>query len=89
MLHNHTWFGHVLQHHPDMRPYRALASAAVTDPIEIRVSDANPEARVYFGRGPRPGTMIAVAANLAGGFVMTAHLVRRAKGVMEWSSSTP
>src|SRR5690242_8630948 len=29
VLHGHTWFGHVVKQHPEMRPYRRLAEAGV------------------------------------------------------------
>jgi hypothetical protein len=89
-LHNHTWYGHVLTGHREMARHRALAEAAVTRPLEIRISDADPTAcRLYFGAGPRSGIMIVVVANVAKGFVKTAHLIKAAKGAIEWSRPTP
>lgn len=88
-LHNHTWYGHILQHHPEMRPHRVLTEQAIVNPQEIRISDADANTRVYFGKGPREGIVIAVIANIPGGFVKTAHIVKGAKGAVEWSRPTP
>jgi hypothetical protein len=68
---------------------RLLAERAMTEPLEIRMSAADPDCRLYFGVGPRAATMIAVVADIAAGFVKTAHLVKVAKGVVEWSKPTP
>ncbi len=89
VLHNHTWFGHIVRNHPDMRPYRRLAEAAITTPIEIRFHPTDTDTRLYFGDGPRPGMMVLVAANVMAGFVKTAHLIRQPKGALEWSRPTP
>jgi hypothetical protein len=72
-----------------MRPYRALVERAITDPLEIRISDADHDCRVFFGPGPRKAIMTVVFAQLSGGFVKTAHLVKTPKGVVEWSKPTP
>jgi hypothetical protein len=89
-LHNHTWFGHILPGHPEMAKHRPLVEAAVVDPIEIRISDADAaNCRLYFGTGPRSGIMIIVVANITMGFVKTAFIVKLAKGALEWSKPTP
>lgn len=88
VLHDHTWHGHILQRHPEMRSNHLLVQLAVNDPIEIRYSDADPDCRLYFGDGPRLDTMIVVVADLLRGIVMTAHLVKAAKGAIEWSRPT-
>jgi hypothetical protein len=89
VLHSHTWQGHILKRHPEMQPHRVLVELAITDPIEIRFSIADADCRLNFGTGPRPGMMIAVIADLSRGFVKTAHVVKAAKGVIEWSKPTP
>ena len=89
VLHGHTWFGHVIKQHPDMRPYRRLAEAAVRDPLEIRLSDADPNSRFYYGTGPRAGMMVAVVVDISRRLVRTAHLSTEARGVIEWSKPTP
>src|SRR5215208_3758999 len=85
VLHNHTWYGHITKRHPEMSRYRELVENAITQAKEIRISAADPDVRVYFGDGPRPGIMTAVFATLSGGFVKTAHLLKTGKGVIEWS----
>jgi hypothetical protein len=89
VLHAHTWRGHILRRHPEMQAHRALVELAITDPIEIRFSAADADCRIYFGAGPRPGIMVAVVAELSRGFVKTAHVVKFAKGAVEWSKPTP
>jgi len=89
-LHKHTWYGHILPGHPEMRLHRALVEEAITNPLEIHISDADPiNVRLYFGSGPRSGMMIVVAANITQGFVKTAHIVKATKGALEWSRPTP
>jgi hypothetical protein len=86
VFHNHTWFGHILPGHPEMRTYRSLVEKSVTNPIEIRISPADPaNCRLYYGVGPRPGMMIVVVGNITNGFVKTAHIVKAMKGALEWS----
>lgn len=89
VLHNHTWFGHIIRNHADMRPYRRLTEAAVTNPIDIRFHPTDANTRLYFGDGPRPGMMVLVAADVVRGFVKTSHLTRQLKGAPEWSRPTP
>lgn len=83
-LHEFTWVGHVLKRHPEMLPHRTLAEAAIRRPVAIHVSGYDPSCRTYYGQGPRPAIMIAVVADVVGGFVKTAFLTSRTKGVREW-----
>jgi len=89
VLHNHTWYGHITKRHPEMKRHRELVEHAITNASEIRISAADPDVRVYFGAGPRAGIMTAVFATLSGGFVKTAHLLKAAKGAIEWSKPIP
>jgi hypothetical protein len=89
VLHNHTWDGHILRRHPEMRPHRILVELAINDPIEIRFSVADPVCRLYFGLGPKSGIMVAVVADISRGLIKTAHVVKSAKGAVEWSEPTP
>ena len=90
-LHNRTWDGHILRNRPELRSHRRLIEEAVTAPLEIRIDTADAaDGRLYYGTGPRPGMMIVVAANVAVGHVLTAHLTKAPKaGAIEWSSPTP
>jgi len=72
-----------------MRAHRALVGAALADPLEIRISDADADYRLYFGSGPRADIMVVVVVDLPGGFVKMSHLVRSARGAIEWSRQTP
>src|SRR5580658_8097547 len=89
ILHDHTWYGHILPNHHEVAAHRALAEKAVVDPLEIRFSAADINCRIYFGDGPRPGTMLLVVADIALGLVKTAHFAKGAKGMIEWSRPTP
>src|SRR3954470_9855349 len=89
VLHNHTWYGHITKRHPELRRHRGLVEQAITNPIEIRISVADSQVRIYCGAGPRTGIITTVFATLAGGFVKTAHFLRAAKGEIEWSKPTP
>jgi hypothetical protein len=85
VLHDRTWFGHILKGHPEIASSRHLAEMAVRQPIEIRESRADPDCRLYYGRGPRIGLMIMVVADVRLGFVKTAHLAKSITGgAREW-----
>ena len=84
ILHDHTWYGHILQRHSEIRLHLSLVQQAISNPIEIRYSVADADCRLYFGDGPR----IVVVVDLSRGIVMTAHLVKAAKGAIEWSRPT-
>jgi hypothetical protein len=75
-------------HHPDMHEHRSLVEETVRSPLEIRISDADINCRLYFGVGPRSGTITVVVADISVGLVKTAHLVKAAKGALEWSRPT-
>jgi hypothetical protein len=89
VLHNHTWFGHIIRRHSELKNHRSLVEQAIQNPLEIRISAADKDVRVYFGPGPRAGIITAVFASLSGAFVKTAHFVKSAKGEVEWSKPTP
>ena len=86
VLHDRTWFGHILKAHPEMDGHKALAEAALAAPDEIRHSRSDPNVRIYFGPGPRSEIMMMVVADVALGLVKTAHFARRVSaGAQEWS----
>jgi hypothetical protein len=85
-LHDRTWFGHILRGHPEMAEHRVLAESAVASPLAVHLSNSGPDSRLYFGRGPRPGLMILVVADVNLGLVKTAHLAKHfSGGDLEWS----
>ena len=88
-LPDRSW-DHILRGHPEVAPHRALVETALSDPLEIRVSDKESDCRLYYGRGPWPRFMMVVIANVVRGVVLTAYIQNRpVKGVVEWSSPTP
>ena len=87
VLHERTWYGHIVRGHPEVATHRALVEAAVRQPDAIRHSRSDPECRLYFGPGPRPGVRMMVVADVAQGIVKTAHLVKKIfGGAVEWES---
>jgi len=88
-LHDHTWFGHIVKRHPDMRGMRAWAEEAILNPLRICHSTSDPNCRVYFGDGPGQPIMMAVVADVVSGIVLTAYRSSRLKGAIEWSRPTP
>ncbi len=86
VLHDRTWFGHIIQGHPDVTDFRNLVEAAVRTPDQIRFSRIDADCRLYFGRGPRPSVTVMVVADVVRGVVKTAHLCAKASGgAVEWS----
>ena len=84
-LHDHTWYGHIIKGHPEVRAHRRLAEDSIKSPQEIRVSPADPDCRIYYGAGPRAGILMVTVVDLALSLVRTAYLAKKAKGAVEWS----
>jgi hypothetical protein len=84
VLHEHTWFGHIVKGHPDVRTYRALAEQAISNPLEIRFSSSDPNCRLYYGVGPSLRIMMVVVADVVSGIVKTAYRANKMKGTTEW-----
>ena len=90
ILHDRTWYGHIVRGHPDIAGDRMLVETAVRSPLEIRHSASDPDCRLYFGTGPRQAVTMMVVADVVQGVVKTAHLARRfSGGLVEWSRPTP
>ena len=86
VLHDRTWYGHVLMAHPEMGPHRRLAEQALRTPDEVRHSRSGPDCRIYFGPGPREGVRMMVVVDIVLGLVKTAHLAKAISGGQrEWS----
>jgi len=86
VLHDRTWFGHILKAHPEMDRFRAYVEQALTAPDEVRFSAADEHCRLYFGPGPRSDVIMMVVADMTLGVVKTAHLARKPSGgPLEWS----
>ncbi len=86
VLHDRTWFGHIVRGHPEVTEYRGLVEKAVERPDEVRFSRSDADCRLYFGPGPRADVRMMVVADVVRGFVKTAHLCNRASGgTVEWS----
>ena len=86
VLHDRTWFGHILTVHPEMAEVRPLVEQAVRKPFEIRYSRSDEACRIYFGFGDQPTAIIMVVADVTLSLVKTAHFAKRVSGgAMEWS----
>ncbi|MFH0980813.1 MAG: hypothetical protein V2A79_04670 [Planctomycetota bacterium] len=84
-LHERTWFGHIVKGHPEVTTARHLVEQALEAPEEIRHSASDPDCRLYYGPGPRPGLIMMVVVDVMRGRVKTAHLARRTTGAgIEW-----
>lgn len=89
VLHDRTWYGHILRGHPELAACRALVNAAVEEPELIRRSTADVDCRLYYGAGPRTVVRIVVVADVAVGIVKTAYLTKKeSAGAIEWSRPT-
>ena len=62
-LHDHTWYGHVLNIHPEMRGRRAEAADVIRRPTIIHFS-YDVDARLYHGPRAADGMMVAVIADV-------------------------
>ena len=84
-LASHTWYGHILVGHPEMRPHRALVEQAIVAPICIRLSQSSADCRICYGAGPRSGVFVAVVVDIILRIVRTAYLTRTVtSGRLEW-----
>ncbi len=84
VLHDRTWYAHVIRGHPEVRAHRALAEEAVASPETIRSSSSDANCRKYVGRGPRSAVKMIVVADVAQEVVRTACLAKRVTGEIEW-----
>ena len=86
VLHDHTWHGHIVKCHPEVKDHRSLVEQAIRSPDLIRLSNSDPDCRLYYGPGPRADVIMMVVAGVALGIVKTAHLAKNATGgASEWS----
>jgi hypothetical protein len=86
VLYDRTWYGHIVKAHPEMAAARPLIEQTVRSPDQIRHSQSDPNCRIYYGPGPRPGIIIMVVADIVLGIVKTAHLAKQVSGgSQEWS----
>lgn len=89
VLHDRTWYGHIVKGHPNVSKHRVLAESAVRAANEIRFSRSDADCRLYYGSGPRPGLQMVVVADVLVGVVKTAYLSRRVSGGdIEWTRFT-
>lgn len=86
ILHERTWYGHILKAHPEMDAARFLVEEAVRSPNEIRHSNSDSDCRLYYGPGPRAEVRILVVVDVVLGLVKTAHFAKKVSGGrQEWS----
>ena len=82
-LHEHTWHGHILKGHKNMRRFRTEAQRTLTQPDRILFSYA-PDARLYVSAPDTSGMMVVVVVDLKLGLVKTAYRAKKTKGGQEW-----
>jgi hypothetical protein len=86
VLHDHTWYGHIIKGHPEVAAQRAQVEQAISNPEAIQFSASDPDCRIYYGAPSSAGIRFAVVADVVAGVVKTAYRARRKKvGGMEWS----
>jgi hypothetical protein len=87
VLHDRTWFGHIVKRRAELRPYRQTVEDIVRSPMVVLRSDeagGRPRGRVYLGRCPDRKLLIKVCVEeitVAGRpelIVKTAYLCRTA-----------
>jgi hypothetical protein len=74
------WYGHVLDAHPDMKPFRGLVRRALTDPIEIRRSNSKPDHSLYYMRMPKRNLFMQVIVRQSDWTVRSVHLAKKITG---------
>lgn len=90
VLHDRTWYGHIIKGHPEVARSRPLVEQAIRAPEEVRVSNSDPNCRLYYGPGPRAGLLVQVVVDIALGVVKTAHFAKRVTGgSIEWLPPKP
>jgi hypothetical protein len=86
VLHDRTWYNHIVRGHPEMTNQRGRVEATVGSPDEIRQSTSDSDCRLYYGPGPRPAVKMMVVVDIALRVVKTAHLAKKVTGgAVEWS----
>ncbi len=86
VLHDHTWHGHIVKCHREVKDQRSLVEQAIRSPDQIRHSNSDPDCRLYYAPGPRAAVIMMVVADVSLGIVKTPHLARKATGgASEWS----
>ncbi len=89
-LHDSTWYGHILKGHPEVGRARPFVELAIQSPQEIRQSRSDPDCRLFYGTGPRPGLLMQVVVDVRRGLVKTAHFAKRITGgPVEWLLPNP
>jgi hypothetical protein len=87
VLHDRTWYGHILKGHRELAGEREYAGMAIVEPLEIRHSLSDQDVRLYHGPARRRDVVLRVVVDIELGLVKTAHYVRKPQGgEVEWSS---
>jgi hypothetical protein len=89
VLHEGTWFGHILRRHPEMRGTRPQVEQTIRQPREIRLSTYDADCRTCYSDIVRAGMMIAVVIDVRQALVRTAFYTTRPRGDIEWSRPIP
>jgi hypothetical protein len=86
VLHDRTWYGHILKGHPELKDERERAGQVIAEPVDVRHSLSDPDVRLYHGPAKRPRVYLRVVADVELGLVKTAHYVNKPQGgEIEWS----
>jgi len=86
-FHNHTWYGHILRAHPELKSERSRIEETLRRPNKICLSISSPELRYYYISANRTGLFLRVVVDIQKGHVRTAHYIRTLEGgPVEWSA---
>ena len=87
VLHDRTWFGHIIKGHPEMEEQREWVEKTIQNPEEIRFSNSDKDCRLYYNKKEKYFMM--VIADIVLGLIKTAHKAKKKTGgKIEWLSQT-
>jgi hypothetical protein len=75
-----VWFGHIIEAHPDMKPYRHLVEQALASPVEVRRSGSKPDHSLYYMPMPGRDLFMQVVVRQTDWTVRSAHLAKAITG---------
>ena len=64
--HDHTWHGHIVKFHAEVKDQRLLVEQAIHSPDQIRHSHSDPGCRLRYGRCPTPSAAACPRILLSG-----------------------
>jgi len=75
-----VWLGHIIEAHPDIKPYRRLVEQALTNLVEVRRSSSKPDHSLYYMPIPGRDLFMQVIVRQTDWTVRSAHLAKTITG---------